>query len=36
MQWAGEIPAPEDKGEFPHRLMVFVLRKKGLVNRLET
>ena len=36
MQRTGEIPAPKDNGGFPHCLIVSVLRKKGLVSRLET
>ena len=36
MQRADEIPASEDNGGFPRRLVVSVLRKKGLVSRLET
>ncbi len=36
MQRASEIPAPEDNGDFPRRLVVSVPRKKGIVSRLET
>ena len=35
MQRAGEIPAFEDNRGFQRRLMVSMLRKKGLVNRLQ-
>ena len=35
MQQVCEIQAPEDNGGFPRRLVVSVLKKKGLVNRLE-
>ncbi len=31
-----EIPAPEDNGGLPRRLVVAVPKKKGIISRLET
>ena len=36
IQYAYEIPVSKNNGDFPRRLVVYVLKKKGLVNRLET
>ena len=36
MQRTCEIPAPEDNGGFPRRLVVSMSRKKGVVSRLKT
>ncbi len=36
IDWACEIPAPEDNRGLPRRLVVAIQKKKSIVNRLET
>ncbi len=36
MDQAYEIPATEDNRGLPHRLVVAVPKKKGIISRLET